>query len=118
MKPVIFSHKIEQKPVVSIVAAEKRHYGRNICFILVQDSKVFVYNFLSKLVLAVFQPPVLSHDFAICLALHMSATCLATASKSGQIFFWELGKSVMDAVERSENRIKKKSKKADSLEEV
>jgi hypothetical protein len=41
--------KLEQKPVVSIIAADKRYYNqRNICFILLQDSKVFIFNYLTR----------------------------------------------------------------------
>jgi WD40 repeat protein len=84
------------------MASQPHHYNRkNICFLLLEDSKVFIYNYLSKQVVAIFQPPVLSHDFAICFTLHHSGLNIATASKSGQIFFWELNTPVLEAIERS-----------------
>jgi WD40 repeat protein len=44
------------------------------------------------------------------MTLHISGNFIATASKSGQIFFWELSKSVLQAIEKSENRTKKEGR--------
>jgi WD40 repeat protein len=98
-KPTVSSHKLEQKEIVSILPGEHNFYdSKNICFILLEDSKVFIYNYLVKQVIAIYQPPILSHDFAVCMDIHCSGNYLATCTKSGQIFFWELNKMTFEAI--------------------
>jgi hypothetical protein len=36
------------------------------------------------------------------MSLHFMGLNIATASKSGQIFFWEIGPPVQNAIEKSE----------------
>jgi hypothetical protein len=101
----LFSHKLEQKPIVSITVSEKVHFEqKNICFVLLEDSKVFIYNYVSHLVLCIYQPPILSHDHAITLTLHGSANYFATCTRAGQIIFWELTPSALSAIARSEDK--------------
>lgn len=71
---------------------------------------MFVFNYLSKQKICIFQPPILSHDFAVCMTVHPSGNEIATCTKSGQIFFWELNKNALDAIERSENVVDKPKK--------
>ena len=44
------------------------------------------------------------------MTLHQSGNDIATCTKSGQIFVWELSKNALDAIERSENVVERPKK--------
>lgn len=76
---MVFSKKVENKPIISITTVGKDNFNeKNICLALIEDSKVFIYNYLIKQVIIVYQPATLSHDFAVMLAMHHSQNYFAT----------------------------------------
>ena len=76
---------------MNIHIGEKTLYSqRNICFVMFEDCKIFVFNYVSKQTVAIYQPPVLSVDHAVGFTLHQSGNFFATASRAGLIVFWEL----------------------------
>lgn len=78
-KTSVFSKKVENKPILSITTIQKNFFnGKNICLALIEDSKVFVYNYLSRQVIIIYQPATLSHDFAVMLTMHVSRNFFAT----------------------------------------
>lgn len=66
-----------------------------------EDCKVFVFNYLSRQIVCVYKPPILNHDQAICLTIHDSGKYFATASRTGQITFWELSEKAFESIEKS-----------------
>jgi hypothetical protein len=104
MKHCFYSHKLEQKHLVQIMLPSRETHPQNICFILLEDSKVFLFNYRSRMLVAVFHPPMLGHDLALSLALHPSDLAFATGSQSGQVVFWQVGKDVEQAIALSEER--------------
>lgn len=72
---------MEQKPIINIKIADKIHFEqKNISFILFEDNKVFIFNYVSKNVICIYQPPILGHDHAVGFALHCSARYFASVS--------------------------------------
>ena len=69
-----------------------------------EDSKVFVFNFLSRQLVCVYQPPILNHDQAVKLTIHDTGKYFATASRTGQITFWELNDKALESIQKSELR--------------
>lgn len=74
---------------------------KNICFILFEDNKVFIYNYVSRIILCIYQPPILSQDHAVKLTIHDSAHYFATCTRSGQIIVWEITAAALDAISHS-----------------
>jgi WD40 repeat protein len=90
------------------------HYSqRNICFVVFEDCKIFIFNYLSKQIVGIYKAPVMSHDTTIGFALHCSGNYFATASKCGQITFWHLDEKALAAIERSEELVTKRRRRGE-----
>ena len=63
-----------------------------------------LFNYKSRTVVAIFQPPMLSHDVAVSLTIHPAGFLFATASRSGQIVVWTVEEGAIEAIRKSEER--------------